>query len=110
MTENSDERAGHFYIGLDDDVFSAYVPSELRNNSWMRAEQSASLSDLLEKCRQRGLTTFDGLTEEAASEIHRWLTVTQPALKYVEGFWNGDTTSQSDRGPIGFPIPAPDCD
>ena len=109
MTTEEGELAGRFYVGYDEDraIFKAYVHASIPGRDvWHLAEVSRSLEELLNKCRQRGLVTFDGLTPPAINEIHRWLVVDRPTLEYVEGIWGG--TGPSERGPIGFRPPKTD--
>ena len=106
MTTEEGDLAGHFQVGYDEDgaVFEAYVPaSTSARDGWELAEVSRSLEDLFEKCRQRGLVNFAGLTPAAINKIHRWLVVERPALEYVEGCWG--SSGPSERGPIGFRPP-----
>ena len=104
MTIEKGELAGHFHVGYDESngIFEAYV-HDLARDVWVPGEVSRSLEQLFEKCKQRGLVHFDGLTREAVNKIHRWLVVDRPTLEYVEGLWGGP--GPSHRGPIGFRPP-----
>lgn len=106
MTSQAGDLAGHFHVGYDEDraIFIAHVyASDSDRDVWRPAEVSPSLEELLKKCKQRGLIHFDGLTQTAIDEIHRWLVVDRPTLQYVEGLWG--TPGPSERGPIGFRPP-----
>ena len=103
MATEERELAGHFHLGYDERecIFEAYVSeSNSAHDSWMLAEVSRSLEELLEKCRQRGLVHFDGMNQAAINRIHRWMVVERPALEYVEECWG--SVGPSKRGPIGF--------
>ena len=101
MATEGDSFSGHFHIGYDDGaaIFKAYV-HDPRRNAWVPAEASPSLERLFQICKQRGLTSFDGLSQSAIERIHKWLVLERPVLQYVEGLWEGSELSK--RGPIGF--------
>lgn len=103
MSTNENDFAGHFHVGYNEnhDLFEAYVHNPDRN-TWVLREVSSSLEDLLQLCRQGGLTTFDGLNPKAVERIYQWLVVERPALEYVESMWQGSGNPPSSRGPIGF--------
>ena len=95
---------GHFYIGYEDEnaMFQAFSYNE-STDKWHLAEVSYSLDGILQKCRERGFTTFHGLTVPAIDFIYRWLTFDYPTLQHVEGLWGGEgRPSQTGPARLGF--------
>ena len=104
MDANKDDFKGHFHIGYDDSraMFKAYAHSKHSGN-WHPAALSHSLEELLQECRERGLTVLDGLTPSAIECIHQWMVIDRPTMQYVEGLWGGDG-QLSAKGPMKNPI------
>ena len=96
---------GRFVIGYEDDVdcFVAYEDVD-GEGALAPIERFPSLVDLLESCREVGLTEFGGVSHEAAVQIHQWLTIDRPAAQYIEGLLAGEihlTGRPSEQGPKG---------
>ncbi len=102
MTTTSGGSSGRFHVGYDErsERFKAYAHKPDRD-VWTLVEESYSLEELLQKCKNRGLTVFDGLDQAAIDLIHHWLVVDRPAIQFVESLWEG-SGSASKKGPMGF--------
>ncbi|MCY4654990.1 MAG: hypothetical protein OXC95_17725 [Dehalococcoidia bacterium] len=105
MTTGNDYE-GHFHVDYDPEsgYFQAYAWRRERD-VWVLTEVSYSLDGLLQKCKEAGLTTLDGLTDAAIACVHEWLARDRPTIEYVENLWDGPNSSQSSKGPIGFQLP-----
>ena len=99
----TDDLDGHFYIGYDprNRLFKVHA-YQSPHQVFRTIAVGDSLDDLLNDCKKMGLTYFEGLTREAATVIHEWLTYL-PAVQYVEQLCGGATASR--RGPMGFNLP-----
>lgn len=109
MTGSKNPWEGYFSLGYkpDEGLFTAHVRTEDPNkNTWVLAEVSHGLDDLLSKCKARGLTHCYSVTENAITRIYRWLTVEKPSVDYVSELCKvkGIATPSPERGPIGLNI------
>ena len=71
----TDDLDGHFYIGYDprNRLFKVHAYRS-PHQVFRTIAVGDSLDDLLNDCKKMGLTYFEGLTREAATVIHEWLT------------------------------------
>ncbi len=91
---------GHFYIDYDEKLNVFMAKATTGNNDILGLiDTSRSLNDLLNKCRERGLTHIEGVSNPAIDEVLEWLHQ-RPALEFIETLWEGE--SNLLKGPIGF--------
>ena len=100
-----EQKPQRFFIGYEEDMFVAYPVSNQGTYHRSLAMYAYELEELLEQCRDAGLTQFEGLTKDAVGVIYDWLVRGQPAVQFVEGLWDEQGTA-SRR--IGFRVPKPD--
>ena len=100
-----DKTDGHFYIDYEvrDNRYRAVQVAPANNEFLAIAEESESLEDLLNRCRESGLKHLVGLDSSAIEKILYWIR-SRPALELVKDLWQGES-NLSTKSPMGFTPP-----